>query len=76
MVLFTKTEYEMLKFFLENPDRVFTREELLGAAWPEGVVVSERTVDVNITHIRKKIGQYASHLITKPGFGYCFQSEI
>ncbi len=74
--LFTKTEYEMLKFFLENPDRVFTREELLGAAWPEGVVVSERTVDVNITHIRKKIGQYASHLITKPGFGYCFQSEI
>ena len=75
-VLFTKTEYEMLKFFLENPDRVFTREELLGAAWPEGVVVSERTVDVNITHIRKKIGQYASHLITKPGFGYCFQSEI
>ncbi len=74
--LFTKTEYEMLKFFLENPDHVFTREELLGAAWPEGVVVSERTVDVNITHIRKKIGQYASHLITKPGFGYCFQSEI
>ena len=74
-VSFTKTEYVMLKLFLENPDRVYSREELLAIAWPEDVVVSERTVDVNITHIRKKIGQYAGHLVTRPGFGYCLQSE-
>ena len=75
-VSFTKTEYELLKLFLENPDRVFSREELLNAAWPDGVIVSERTVDVNITHIRKKIGQYAAHIVTRPGFGYCLQVDI
>ena len=75
-VSFTKTEYELLKLFLENPGRVFSREELLNAAWPDGVIVSERTVDVNITHIRKKIGPYAAHLVTRPGFGYCLQVEI
>lgn len=74
-VSFTKTEYVILKLFLENPDRVFSREELLDVAWPDDVVVSERTVDVNITHIRKKIGSYAVHLVTRPGFGYCLQSE-
>lgn len=74
-VSFTKTEYELLKLFLENPERVFSREELLDAAWPEGVIVSERTVDVNITHIRKKIGAYAAHLVTRPGFGYCLQTD-
>ena len=74
-VSFTKTEYVILKLFLENPDRVFSREELLAIAWPDDVVVSERTVDVNITHIRKKIGAYAAHLVTRPGFGYCLQSE-
>lgn len=74
-VSFTKTEYFILKLFLENPDRVFSREELLDVAWPDDVVVSERTVDVNITHIRKKIGPYAAHLVTRPGFGYCLQSE-
>ncbi|MBQ7459312.1 MAG: winged helix-turn-helix transcriptional regulator [Bacteroidales bacterium] len=74
-VSFTKTEYELLKLFLENPGRVFSREELLSAAWPDGVIVSERSVDVNITHIRKKIGPYAAHLVTRPGFGYCLQPE-
>ncbi len=76
VVAFTKTEYELLKLFLENPDRAFNREELLEAAWPDGVVVSERTVDVNITHIRKKIGPYAAHLVTRPGFGYCFRTNV
>ena len=75
-VSFTRTEYVMLKLFLENPDRVFSREELLDIAWPDDVVVSERTVDVNITHIRKKIGPYAGHLVTRPGFGYCLQTTI
>ena len=75
VVSFTKTEYTLLKLFLENPGRVFSREELLDMAWPDGVIVSERTVDVNITHIRKKIGPYASYLVTRPGFGYCLQDE-
>ena len=72
-VSFTKTEYELLKLFLENPDKAFSREQLLQEVWPNDVIVTERTVDVNITRIRKKIGPYAENLVTKPGFGYSFQ---
>ena len=72
-VPFTKTEYELLKLFLENRDKVFTRDELLSAVWPDDVIVTARTVDVNITRIRKKIGPYAGSLIARAGFGYSFQ---
>ena len=72
-VSFTKTEYELLKLFLENRGKVFTRDELLSAVWPDDVIVTARTVDVNITRIRKKIGSYAGSLIARAGFGYSFQ---
>ena len=70
VVSFTKTEYELLKLFLENRGKVFSREELLSAVWPDDVIVTARTVDVNITRIRKKIGPYADCIVTRPGFGY------
>ena len=69
----TKTEYEILKLFLENRGKVFSREELLSAVWPDDVIVTARTVDVNITRIRKKIGPYADSIVTRAGFGYSFQ---
>ena len=72
-VPFTKTEYEILKFFLENRGKVFSREQLLSAVWPDDVIVTPRTVDVNITRIRKKIGPYADALVARAGFGYSFQ---
>ena len=72
-VSFTKTEYEILKFFLENRGKVFSREQLLSAVWPDDVIVLPRTVDVNITRIRKKIGPYGEALVAKAGFGYSFQ---
>ncbi len=62
-VSFTKTEYELLKLFLENQGKVFTKDELLSAIWPEDVTVSTRTVDANVSQIRRKIGTYASSLI-------------
>ena len=71
-VSLTKTEYELLKLFLENRGKVFSREELLSAVWPDDVIVTARTVDVNITRIRKKIGPYADCIVTRPGFGYSF----
>ena len=74
-VSFTKTEYQILKLFLLNPGHTYSRGELLKEAWPDDVIVSARTVDVNITHIRRKIGPYASHLVTRSGFGYCFLEE-
>lgn len=68
----TKTEYEVLKLFLEHRGQVFSRQEILDRVWPQGVVVSDRTVDVNITRMRKKIGQYSSCIVPRQGFGYLF----
>jgi len=68
----TKTEYEVLKLFLEHRGQVFSRQEILDRVWPQGVVVSDRTVDVNITRMRKKIGRYSSCIVTRQGFGYLF----
>ncbi len=56
-----------------NRGMVFSREDLLQAIWPDDVIVNSRTVDVNITRIRKKIEPYADHLTTRAGFGYSFQ---
>ncbi|MBQ6647912.1 MAG: response regulator transcription factor [Muribaculaceae bacterium] len=73
-VALTKTEYELLVFFLKHKNEVFTREQLVEHVWPTNTVVTLRTIDVNITRLRKKLGQYASHIITRTGFGYCFET--
>lgn len=72
-VAFTKKEFEMLKLFLENKNRVFTREEILSRVWSDEVIVLDRTIDVNITRLRKKIGEYGKNIITRLGYGYCFE---
>ena len=74
-VPFTRTEFDLLRLLLEQPGRVFSRTDLLARAWPEDVIVTERTVDVNITRIRKKLGPYAAQLRTRSGFGYYFAEE-
>ncbi len=70
---FTKKEFEMLKLFLENRNRVFTRDEILARIWSDEVVVLDRTIDVNITRLRKKIGPYGKNIVTRLGYGYCFE---
>lgn len=66
----TKKEFEILKLLLENQGRVFSREEVLGMVWGRDVVVTERTVDVNITRLRTKLGKYGRNLKNKTGYGY------
>lgn len=70
---FTKTEFELLRTLLSERGRVFSRQELIDRVWPSDVLVLDRTVDVNITRVRKKIGRFAKCLITRQGFGYCFE---
>ena len=72
-IKFTKKEFEILKLFIENKNRLFTREELLSRVWSEEAFVLNRTIDVNITRIRKKIGPYEKNIVTKLGLGYCFE---
>jgi DNA-binding response OmpR family regulator len=69
----TKKEYEILKLLLENQGKVFSREDLLMRIWGQDVIVTERTVDVNITRLRTKLGQYGSSLRNKTGYGYFFE---
>ena len=69
----TKKEYEILKVLLENQGKVFSREDLLMRIWGQDVIVTERTVDVNITRLRTKLGQYGSSLRNKTGYGYFFE---
>jgi len=70
---FTKKEFEILKLFLENKNRVFSRDEILTRVWSDEVIVLDRTIDVNITRLRKKIGQYGKNIVTRLGYGYCFE---
>lgn len=67
---FTKTEFEMLQLLLEHRGRVFSRQELIDRVWPSDVMVLDRTVDVNITRIRKKIAPYSHIIATRQGYGY------
>jgi len=69
----TKLEFELLSFFLQYPGKVFSREDLLKYCWPQNVLVLDRTVDVNITRLRKKIGRYGKQIKTRVGYGYYFE---
>lgn len=73
-VPFTKTEFELLRLLLEEKGRVFSRQELIDRVWPKDVLVLDRTVDVNITRMRKKIGPFAKCIVTRLGFGYYFDA--
>ena len=73
-IAFTKTEFELLHLLLDERGRVFSRQELIDRVWPKDVLVLDRTVDVNITRLRKKIGRFTKCIVTRLGFGYYFDA--
>lgn len=72
-VSLTKKEFEMLVLFVSNPGRVFSREDILHRCWDTEVLVLDRTIDVNITRLRKKLGTIGKQIVTRQGYGYCFE---
>ena len=70
----TKKEFEILLLLLQNKGRVFSREDILSRVWSDEVYVLDRTIDVNITRLRKKIGAYGKCIVTRLGYGYCFEA--
>jgi phosphate:Na+ symporter len=68
----TPTEFELLRQLLTNRGKVLSRQQLMDTVWA-GVVVTDRTVDVHITRLRKKLGVYANNIVSRPGFGYVFE---
>lgn len=71
----TKKEFEILLLLLQKQGRVFSREDILAKVWHDEVYVLDRTIDVNITRLRKKIGNYGKYIVTRLGYGYCFECE-
>lgn len=69
-----RKEFETLRLLLSHPGRIFSRQEILDQVWPDEVVVLDRVVDVNITRIRRKIGPYGRHIVTRSGYGYGFMA--
>jgi DNA-binding response OmpR family regulator len=69
----TKKEYEIMKLLLENPAKVFSRDDILAKVWGNDVIVTDRTVDVNITRLRTKLGIFGQNLKNKTGYGYFFE---
>ena len=69
----TKKEFEILALLLSNRGRIFSREEILHQVWSDEVIVLDRTIDVNITRLRRKIGVYGDHIVTRLGYGYGFE---
>jgi two-component system phosphate regulon response regulator PhoB len=68
----TKTEFEVLAYLISNSGRICSREDILHHVWTDQVIVLNRTIDVNITRLRSKIGRYGSYIITRSGYGYGF----
>ena len=66
----TKREHLILDLFRQQPGRFFTREEILAAVWPDDTLVGERSVDVHIARLRKKLGDEGGRIVNKTGFGY------
>lgn len=69
----TRTEFDLLLFFLRHPNRIYSREEIITQVWGDDVVVTNRTIDTNITRLRKKLGEYGNNITTRQGFGYGFK---
>lgn len=72
----TRTEYDILLFFLTHRNRIYSRGELIEKIWDSNVVVTIRTIDTNIARLRKKIGEYGNNIVTRLGFGYGFKEKI
>lgn len=74
MILLTKKEFEILSMLTKTPNRIFSREDILGRVWEDDGYVLERTVDVHITRLRKKLGEFGKHIANRSGYGYCFEA--
>ena len=74
-VILTKKEFEILGLLMKNPSRIYTRDDILDNIWQEDGYVLDRTVDVHITRLRKKLGKYGCFIVNRSGYGYCFDEN-
>jgi DNA-binding response OmpR family regulator len=75
VVELTKTEFNILVLLVQNTGRIFSRTDILDKAWKDDGIVLERTVDVHIARLRKKIGAYGDYIVNRTGYGYTFNLQ-
>lgn len=69
----TRKEFDILVLLLQNRNTILSREQIMKRVWSNAVIVLDRTIDVNITRMRKKLGKYGNHITTRTGYGYGFE---
>ena len=72
-VKLAKKEFELLAYLISHRGKILSREQILSKVWSDEVIVLDRTIDVNITRLRQKIGEYGKYIITRSGYGYGFK---
>jgi len=75
LVELTKTEFNILVLLVQNSGKIFSRSDILDKAWKDDGIVLERTVDVHIARLRKKIGEYGDYIVNRTGYGYTFNNS-
>ena len=73
-VKLNRKEFELLVYLISHRGKICSREQILNDVWTDDVIVVDRTIDVNITRLRSKIGKYSSYIITRSGYGYGFRN--
>ncbi|MBX2931244.1 MAG: response regulator transcription factor [Chitinophagaceae bacterium] len=75
-IILTKTEFELLALLAQKPESIFSRNKIIDKIWKETPYITERTVDVHITRLRKKLGEYAGVITNRSGYGYRFNADL
>lgn len=74
-IILTKTEFEILILLAQNPDKIFSRDDIIDRVWKDSPYITERTVDVHIARLRKKLGEHAFIISNRSGYGYRFNTS-
>jgi two-component system alkaline phosphatase synthesis response regulator PhoP len=75
-IILTKKEFEILGLLMQHPQKVFTRKEILDEVWKNESYVLERTVDVHVARLRKKLDEYGAYITNRSGYGYTFNDSV
>jgi DNA-binding response OmpR family regulator len=74
IICLTRTEFEIITLLASNPSRIFEREDIIDHIWKDSPYITERTIDVHIRRLRKKMKERASLIVSRPGYGYRFNN--
>lgn len=72
-IALTRTEMDLLMFFLTHRNRIYKRDEIIKEVWAGDIIVTTRAIDTNVTRLRKKLGEYGNYIVTRTGYGYGFK---